>query len=184
MVTFSDISNKKREENAYRETSGRFESLVDDAPDAIYLVVAGRFAYINRAALKLLGAASSDELLEQPVAARFPVADREGMASRIEALHETSGPIAMIKETYIRLDGGEIPVEVTAVPTTFKGKPGALVFVREAAPHEESPEDPGEVDDGQKHNATSKIQGKTCPEGAGHVQGNALGHRTPNMTKP
>ena len=47
------------------------------------------------------------------------------MASRIEALHETSGPIAMIKETYIRLDGGEIPVEVTAVPTTFKGKPGA-----------------------------------------------------------
>ena len=65
VVTFSDISNKKREENAYRETSGRFESLVDDAPDAIYLVVAGRFAYINRAALKLLGAASSDELLEK-----------------------------------------------------------------------------------------------------------------------
>jgi len=55
------------------------------------------------------------------------------MLARLKALHETRGPVPMTEETYVRIEGNEIPVEVTAVPTTFQGKPGALVFVREAA---------------------------------------------------
>ena len=52
---------------ALRDSEERFRTLVETAPDAIFIQTNSRFAYVNAAALRLFGATRPEELLGQPV---------------------------------------------------------------------------------------------------------------------
>jgi PAS domain S-box-containing protein len=67
-----DITDRKSAEQALRESEAKFRSLVEGAPNGLY-VQDGRscFVYINQAALRLFGARSQDQLLGKPVLERF-----------------------------------------------------------------------------------------------------------------
>jgi len=109
----------------------RFRSLVEAAPDAIFVQIDYRFAYLNPAALALLGAESEDQLVGAPVLDRFPPDTREVVRERIRTINDRREPVPTLEETWLRLDGSEIPVEVAAVPLEYGGANGALVFVRD-----------------------------------------------------
>ncbi len=66
----------------------RFRSLVEKAPDAIFVQTRGRFAYLNPAAVRLFGASGPAELLGQPVLERFLPTQHELIRERIRRLNQ------------------------------------------------------------------------------------------------
>ncbi|MBM4289564.1 MAG: transporter substrate-binding domain-containing protein, partial [Deltaproteobacteria bacterium] len=116
---------------ALRRSEAQFRSLVEGAPDAIFVQTEHRFAYLNDTACRLFGAESSHQLLGQPVMDLFHPSVREKIRNRIHRLNELRERVPVMEQIYLRLDGSEVPVEVSAVPLFYEGKNGALVFVRD-----------------------------------------------------
>jgi len=118
-------------QGALRESEAQFRSFVEGAADAIFVQVDNRFAYMNGAACRLFGADEPDQLLNQPIMDRIPLHQRELVKARIRRTNELHEATPVIDQIYLRLDGTELPVEVSAVPLTFRGQQGALVFAHD-----------------------------------------------------
>ena len=138
--TYMDITRRKQNEDALRESEEHFRLLVENAPEAIFLQTDLRFTYLNASALRLFGAISSKQLLGQPVMDRFHPSVHEAVRARIHDLNVAQQSVGMLDEIYLRLDGSEVPVEVAAVPITFEGKNGALVFARDITERKQAEE--------------------------------------------
>jgi PAS domain S-box-containing protein len=83
------------------------------------------------AALRLFGAESAGQMLGTPVMDRVHPSVRDAIGKRIRELNALKKQVPANEETHLRLDGTEVPVEVSAVPFTYEGSDGALVFVRD-----------------------------------------------------
>lgn len=123
-----DLSETNRK---LTESEEHFRLLVENAPEAIFIQTDWRFAYLNKEALKLFGAQSVDQIVGTLVVERFHPDFRELVAQRIRGLNELKISQELVEEAILQLDGTRIDVEVSAIPFEFKGKAGALVFVRE-----------------------------------------------------
>lgn len=108
-----------------------FHLIAESAPDAIFISTDGRFVYVNPAAVTLFGARSASELLATLVIDRIHPDDREIVKERVRLLMERGDKAPLLEERYLRLDGSQIDVEVSAVPFRFDGKKSGLVFVRD-----------------------------------------------------
>ena len=124
-----------------RRSEQQFRSLVEGAPDAVFVQTDQRFAYLNEAALRLFGATSKEQLLGMPVMDRFHPDLRHVVQERIHMLTVEKKPVPAMEQTYLRLDDSEVPVEVSAVPLTYNGRNGALVFVRDISERKQAESD-------------------------------------------
>ena len=121
-----------RQTDALKRTGERFKMLVEGAPDAIFVQVDGAFSYVNTTACQLLGGGESHEVfIGRQVVEFFHPSDRESVMERIRLLNHEKQRVDAREETIIRLDGSEVPVEVSAVPIVYEGNDGALVFMRD-----------------------------------------------------
>ncbi len=130
-ISNRDITDRKKMEKALTESEAQFRSLVEGAPDAIFVQTNFCFAYVNQAALRLFGAQSPDQLVGESVLNRFHPDFREEVSKRINRLNTQKKDVPRIRQIYLRLDGSHVRVEASAVPITFKGEDGALVFVQD-----------------------------------------------------
>ncbi len=127
-----------RRTDELRRSEAQFRSLVEGAPDAIFVQTNDRLAYLNPSMCKLYGARSADQLLGQPVVERLHSSIREIDLERMRLLIEKQERIPLYEAVHLRLDGSEVPVEVSAVPIVFEGERGALVFVRDITQRKQS----------------------------------------------
>jgi PAS domain S-box-containing protein len=138
-----DISDRTAVIKALQESEERFRTLVDYAPDAIFVfselefVVnsAGfkerEFAFVNPAGLKLLGAENQDELLgKHPLSILHPDYHEEQWKYMAEFWAGRAAPTT-VERAYVRLDEQIVYADVTVVPICFNGKNGELVFARD-----------------------------------------------------
>ncbi len=109
----------------------RFRSLVEKAPDAIFVQTRGRFAYLNPAAVRLFGASGPAELLGQPVLERFLPTQHELIRERIRRLNQERQEVPPVELPVRRLDGSTVEAEIFAVPFEHEGERGALAFARD-----------------------------------------------------
>jgi PAS domain S-box-containing protein len=126
-----DVTERKRAEDALRDSEARFRCLIEGAPEAIFVQSAGRFAYLNPAACRLLGASQPEDLLGKDFMARIPPEYRDAVRERIRLQCQTGRPAPLMEQSYLRLDGSRVPVETTAVPVRYQGADAHLVFVRD-----------------------------------------------------
>ncbi len=131
IATAQDITDRHASEVALRESELRFRSVVESAPEAIFIQTKGLFAYLNPAAAAFFGASSEAELLGDQVMDRVHPEFCDSVAERIRILNEERRPVPLQQTNYLRLDGSSIFGEVSAVPFLFKGEHGALVFMRD-----------------------------------------------------
>lgn len=130
IASVQDITERKRMESALKASEAKFRSVVEAAPEGIFIQTEGRFAYINPAAMEIFGVREEDELLGSLVVDRFHPDYRELVEARIRQLNERRLGVESIEEIIVHMDGSQLDVEVSAVPFLHKGKSGALVFVR------------------------------------------------------
>jgi len=127
---------------ALRENEERFRSIVESAPEPIFIQTNHRFAYLNPAAVQLLGAGTPEELVGAPIMDRVAAEFREVAQERVQALNENRTPVRNpAEQKWVRLDGQEIWVETTGEPYEYQGQSGALVFVRDRTEHKRQVEE-------------------------------------------
>jgi len=126
-----DITGRKKTEAALRESEERFRTVVETAPEAIYIQLGGKFAYVNSMAVQLFGAQIPAQLIGTSVVERMHPDFREKVKARIRRLNEDRQIVPVLAQKILRLDGRVLDAEVSAVPFSYQGEPGALVFARD-----------------------------------------------------
>lgn len=126
-----DITKLKRTEKALRESKERYRRLVELSPEAIAVHSEDKVVYANKAALKLFGGASLEDLIGKQILDFVHPDFHEIVRERVRRNYEEGKETELINEKMIRLDGRVIDVEVAAIPTQYKGKPAAQVVIRD-----------------------------------------------------
>jgi two-component system, cell cycle sensor histidine kinase and response regulator CckA len=125
-----DITERKKAETELKESEARFRSLIETAPEAIFVQSDERFVYLNPAMQELLGAGDASELLGTHMMARIAPECHDIIRNRIREQLDTGESAPLMEQEYLRLDGSRVFVEATAVPIKFEGNDGHLVFLR------------------------------------------------------
>ena len=141
VIFTEDITQRKQAEAALRESEERFRTLVDGAPEGIFVQAEGRFLFVNPAMMRMLGAAKPEELVGTDLMARMAPEYREAIRQRIRLQRETGGIAPPMEQEYLRFDGGHVPVETTAVPVRFANRDAHLVFVRDISERKHTEEE-------------------------------------------
>ncbi|WMW22991.1 PAS domain S-box protein [Methanolobus mangrovi] len=141
VLVFRDQSDERTAQDAIAESEARFRLLVENAPEAIFVQTDWKFAYLNPAALKLLGADSQEQFIGQPVLDNFHFDSHTSVKERIHLLNDKKQSVPTIEEICLRLDGSSFLAEVSAVPVTYDGSEGALVFFRDITERKQAEEE-------------------------------------------
>ncbi len=122
--------NRKRKEEALRESEERYRRLVELTPDAIAVHSKGRFVFVNPAGIRLIGARELKDLIGMPILDIVHPDYRELVKARVVGPSEGESGQPFAEEKFLRFDGTSIDVEVANVPITYGGKPAVLVVAR------------------------------------------------------
>jgi PAS domain S-box-containing protein len=123
-------SQRKRAEQDLRESEGRYRALLEQAPDAVVVFQNWRLVYVNVAALRLCGATALDQMWGKDVFGFFPPEDQEAIRESTQRL--LNGSSLPLRETRVRrLDGREVPVEVTSSRVDWLGQPAVQTMLRD-----------------------------------------------------
>ena len=108
-ASYRDITERKRGEDALRESEKKFQKLFDEAPVG-YLVLdaEGRITQVNRTELAMLGY-SAEEMLGQPIW-YFTVEEEESRRTVMAKLSGALGAGRGFERTFRRKDGTTLPV--------------------------------------------------------------------------
>lgn len=126
-----DTTDSKLMEEELKQSEKRFRMVVESAPDAIFVrTVSGQYVYLNQAAVGLFGATSTDQMIGRHIREHIPPDEYATLAERIQRLNDGQA-VPMIEQTFLRMDGSPVTVEVSAVPLEYGGTNGALIFARD-----------------------------------------------------
>ncbi len=126
-----DITERKRAEQALRESEERYRLLVEHSPDGIAVHRQGRVIFANQALMKMVGAKRPEEIVGQPLL-KFVHPDYiEVVKKRVAEVITSNKPLPILEEKFLRLDGTPLDAEVVALPIIFDNAPAVLVIVRD-----------------------------------------------------
>lgn len=109
-----------------------YEVLVENSPDSICVHTDGVIVYVNRAMLRLLGAAEPEELLGTTF---LEVLHRKHYGQGYEvvrkAIEQTEVMPRPVECSIVRLDGTVVDVDVVCAPVTYDGRPSFQAILRD-----------------------------------------------------
>ncbi len=127
--SLEDITERKEAHQSVTASEEHHRRLVELSPDAIFIETGGRFAYINPAGVRLLGASSPDQILGHEVLELAHPDYRSLLMNRLNRLNVERREVLPVEGKYLRLDGSAIDVELAAIPFVYQGQPGAQVIM-------------------------------------------------------
>jgi PAS domain S-box-containing protein len=162
IIATEDITVHKEDELALRESEERFRSLVEGAPEAVFVQTDGFYRYVNRAMIALAGATGAGDLLGRR-AFEFVAPEYHEVVRRRIADQRLGIVAPPMEQEHLRLDGSRVPVETTAVAIRFQGRDGHLVFVRDISERRKAQADharlEAELHQAQKLEAIGRLAG-------------------------
>jgi PAS domain S-box-containing protein len=132
MFSIRRIAAAERQSAAERdESENRYQSLVDLSPDALFVNVGGKIAYVNDAAVDFFRAKNRDDLLGRPPMDFVTPVSRPIAEARILELMTKGGSLPPVEENWLRLDGSTVTVESSAAAVPWRGGIGLQVILRD-----------------------------------------------------
>jgi len=126
MLCVSDISARKRSEQALRQREAEFRAVVDDSPNPVVIHRAGRIIYVNRTGIRLIGAAASDVVLGRQILEFVYPDDRDNVSARVALVASGKGTVHDESIRFVKLDGSTLTADVTSCLINFDGQPAVL----------------------------------------------------------
>lgn len=108
--------------------NGEFERLVEMLPNPLYVSINGTIAYANNAMLAMPGAESKDEVIGRCSYEFIEEEYHDIVKNRIVRMQKGM-EVGMIEQTWRRLDGTPVHLEVKAAPTTYKNQRAELLLL-------------------------------------------------------
>ena len=99
--------------------------------DLISIQVDGKIVFINAAGAKMLGAATTEQLVGKPILDFVHPDYREIAAEQVRQITAEGIVVCPSEERWLRLDGTAIAVEVAAMPMFYKGNLAVQFMVRQ-----------------------------------------------------
>jgi diguanylate cyclase (GGDEF)-like protein/PAS domain S-box-containing protein len=125
VVTARDVTQEVEARAQADAEEARYRSLVESSPQPIAIIQDERFVYANQAVASLLRVDDASQVIGQALD-RFTAVQPEVDRRRSDALER-----GMVMEAFeapiTRLDGSQAVVELTHIPTTWKGHPAVQV---------------------------------------------------------
>lgn len=128
---YSDITELKRREAEITETQDRHRRLLETLPDGVVIHSGGKFAYLNPAAIELLGGKTHTDLIGRNSDDFVPPEDRARILSRLDQVIEGQITLPPEEQRRMRLDGRIINVEVRHTFIQWNAKPAVLTVLRD-----------------------------------------------------
>ncbi|MGM0613082.1 MAG: PAS domain S-box protein [Bacteroidota bacterium] len=141
VLVFRNVTKEYNIQEKLKISEERFRTIVEGAPEPIFIQIQHNFAFLNPAACKLFGIDSPDELTGTPVIDRFHPDFHEIIKKRIQKLNKAKESISeKFEQKLIRKDGSNVWVETVGEPIKYMGKDGGLVFVRDISQRKKAEE--------------------------------------------
>ncbi len=126
-----DVTEHKAVENELRESEARYRSLVDQAPVAIVIHIAGEVRFANAQVVQLLGARNASEIIGHDVLKLAHPSDRDAIRARMRAVMKDRSVAVSKEQRWLRLDGSVVDVEVSGGFVRWEGEPAIQVVARD-----------------------------------------------------
>ena len=116
-----DMSERRRAEQALRDSEERFRRLAEDSIDGILLVEGSEVRFANTALVQMLGYESDEEILGRPFTDFVSPDYRELMVERRRARNEGRDVPDRYELRPLRKDGSEFDAEISVSTITYRG---------------------------------------------------------------
>lgn len=130
--TKREITERKKAENALRESEERYERLVELSPDAIIIHTDGEVNFCNSAAAQLVGVSSSAELIGTSVFDFVAPESLDMLRSRIIRIRNGE-LLPVIGFKCLRRDGSSIDVEMQSVSFSSGNRSAIQAVIRDVS---------------------------------------------------
>jgi diguanylate cyclase (GGDEF)-like protein/PAS domain S-box-containing protein len=109
----------------------RYRELLDHSPDAVCIHQDLRLVYVNKAAVRLLAAASADDLIGGMIITFVDAAYIPAMLLRVSSLRRRGDASEPSELVLRRCDGSRLDVEAVTVLTVWNGQPAYQAIIRD-----------------------------------------------------
>ncbi|MEO8031101.1 MAG: response regulator [Gemmatimonadota bacterium] len=152
---------------AVAELLDRYNRLVEHSPDGILIHDGERILMANVAAARLAGVVEWHQLVGMPIDSFLNPPYLKGVAQQL-ALNTPIGFPPPARDTFRRLDGSTVEVEVTAIPFVDHGRPSAHLVLRDITDRltaqEQARQSEKRLVEGQKLEAIGTVAGGVAHE--------------------
>lgn len=122
---------RKRAEEALRESEEHYRAVVENVADAIVIHVGTKRVFVNQAFLRLHGLSDPAQVLGTSLDQFIVPGDRQLVTERTLARQQDHRVPGVYEYRIVRLDGEVRTVQASSVPISYKGQPATLAVLRD-----------------------------------------------------
>jgi len=126
-----DITERRRAEEALKESEEKYRLMVDLSPDSVVIQSEGKILFANAGTLSLLGVESFDQIKDIPAVEFIHPDLRDISLQRLIKIQQTDERLTFIESKFVKLNKEKVDVEVISIPIVFKGKKAFQTIARD-----------------------------------------------------
>jgi PAS domain S-box-containing protein len=134
--SLQDISDRKQVEAALRDSEQRYRRLVDVLPTAVLIHDGERVLYCNPAFVRLVGAASTEDIVSRALFECLHPDDRASARARLAHMNASGEAAPGVEMRLMHVDGRPIPTYSVSTPISGYGPRGFLIAMSDLTDRE------------------------------------------------